>query len=57
MNNDNCFTCAYYMREGICKGECGQTGERVKNSQFTCSIGCYEKMEVENEYKNIQRNN
>ena len=24
MNNNKCFTCAYYMREGICKGECGQ---------------------------------
>ena len=49
MNNNNCFTCAYYMREGICKGECGQTGERVKNPQLTCSVGCYEKLEADNE--------
>ena len=50
MNNDNCLTCIYYAREGICKGECGQIGKKVKNPKVTCSIGCYEKaLEVENE--------
>ena len=42
MNERNCLTCVFYIREGICKGECGQTGLRVINPQFTCGIGFYE---------------
>ena len=34
MNNNNCLTCIYYMREGICKGECGQIGKRVKTQRL-----------------------
>ncbi len=50
MDKRNCFTCEFYIREGICKGECGQIGQKVKNPQLTCSIECYEKaLEVENE--------
>ena len=43
MSNNNCLTCIYYAREGICKGECGQIGKKVKNPKVTCSVGCYEK--------------
>ena len=49
MDNNNCLTCIYHIREGICKGECGQLGKKIKNPQLTCSIGRYGKLEVENE--------